>query len=193
VKRSKKQLIVLGFGTASLGLAFGAMTLETGAGAASSGGSTMTFPLTVVTGESGSVHQVASSDVSADMVGDVCDVTASAGNNVSVHPQSDLVVSSDGTQVTIANVEAVPGAVTTANGELTLGSTITVSVRLGPDGVFSGGGSVELVCTDVSPASTEPTTTTTSTTVPSAAVAGITESRSTVAAAAVATSPGFTG
>jgi hypothetical protein len=192
VKRSRKQLVVLGFGTASLGLALGAMTTEIGAGAAGSGPSTMTFPMTVVTGEFGSVHQVASSDVAADMVGDVCDVTASADNNGSVHPQSDLIVSSDGTQVTIANVEAVPGAVTIANGELTLGSTITVSVRLGPDGVFSGGGSVELVCTDASPAPTEQSTTT-STTVPSAAVAGITQSRPEVAAAAVAASPGFTG
>ena len=171
-------------------------------GADGAEGTTMSIsfpPTTVVDGAPGTVHEVASSDVAADQQGQTCSVTVTTMNNVSTHPQSDVLVDSDGTQVTAADVEAVPGASTTATGTLTLGSTVTVSVMLGPDGAFSGGGTVDLVCSAVEPTSTEPTSTTTpsttSTTEPAGALGAEVTAQPAPAAVlgAVEVAPGFTG
>ena len=130
-------------------------------------GTSISFPLTtVVVGEPGTIHEITSSDAPTDLVGQDCSVTATVDNNESVHPQSDLIVASGSDQVIVSDVEATPGGSTTAEGALTLGSTITVSVRLGPDGVFSAAGSVDLVCVEAAPG-------TTPTTPPLTAVAGI--------------------
>jgi len=108
----------------------------------------MTIPATTVErGDPGTVHLLTTSNVPADLVGQECSATAVAANNESVHPNSDLIVASGASQVVARDVEAAPGGSTTASGTVTLGTTVTVSVRLGPDGTFSGGGSVNFVCT----------------------------------------------
>ena len=135
----------------------------------------------------GGDHEITSSAVPADMVGQSCSVAVTAANNGSVHPQSDLVVASGSGQVTVPDVEATAGATTTAAGTLTLGTTLTVSVTLGPDGEFSGGGSVDLVCEVV------PVTVPTTTTQPLPAVEDVTVAQPAEVLAAVEVAPALTG
>jgi hypothetical protein len=179
MRRTTHHLVSFGFGLAGVALALGGSAGAVGAGQSTASVPSITFPLTTVAyGESGTIHEITSGAVPADLVGQSCSVTATADNNGSVHPQSDLIVSSGSGQVTVRDVEATAGATTTAAGTLTLGTMVTVSVQLGPDGVFSGGGTVDLVCAQAAPV----TTPTTEAVTPPAAVE-----------AAVVASPGFTG
>jgi hypothetical protein len=87
----------------------------------------------------GSVHVISVSNVDPAIVGSTCDVTITGENNASVHPNSDILISS-ANQVAVRDVERAAGAEDLpADGTLELGTTITVSVQLGGDGVFSGG------------------------------------------------------
>jgi LPXTG-motif cell wall-anchored protein len=87
----------------------------------------------------GSVHVVSVTDVDPAFVGGTCDVTVTGENNASVHPNSDILIDSANT-VVVPDVERAAGAEgIPADGTLQLGSTLTISVRLGGDGVFSGG------------------------------------------------------
>ena len=103
---------------------------------------------TVVRGNTGSVQPITSVNVANDMRGLVCDVTSRAVNQRSVHPNSDLIIRSNGTQVEIKDVEREANGVTPATGSLTLGNDISVSVRLGRDRIFSGGMHVEFDCSE---------------------------------------------
>ena len=186
--RSRNHLVSCGFGLLGVALVVGASVGVVGADQSTPSSTPISFPLTtVVTGDPGTTHEITSSAVPADMVGQSCSVTATADNNGSVHPQSDLVVASGSEQVTVPDVEATEGATTTAEGTLTLGTTLTVSVQLGPDGVFSGGGTVDLVC-EVVPV-TVPTTTTTQ----PPAVEDVTVAQPAEVLAAVEVAPALTG
>ena len=127
----------------------------------------ITIPIDVVARESGVLATV---PVPAELQGSSCNVQSEAENQSSVHPGNDLIVASGSDSVTLFNVEREAGALTTASGDLTLGSEVIVSLSLGPDGVFSGGiivtiGSCETVTTTTPPPSeTTSTTTTTPTT-----------------------------
>jgi hypothetical protein len=199
--KSRRQLVACGFGIlgVALGVGFAGSVGAQGAEAPTR----ISFPLTtVVRGDPGTVHPVATQDVPADMVGQTCAVTVTADNNGSVHPGSDLHVASGASDVVVADVERSAGAATKGSGSLTLGSTVAVAVELGPDGVFSAGGSVELACvqttTSTSTSSTSTSTTTaTSSTVPPAEVQGATLVRPAAQVAnrpaAVSASPRFTG
>ena len=113
---------------------------------------------TVVRGEPGSVHHIASVAVDPDLRGLECRVAARAANQSSVHPDTDLVVSSGGEEVILRDVERSPEVTTIGQGTLLLGDQVGVAVVLGPDGVMSAGMRVELTCSS-------PTTSTTTTTV----------------------------
>ncbi len=115
---------------------------------------------TVVTADEGSVTVLASADTPAEIIGLACVGVARAENQPSVHPDNDLIVTSGGDSIILEDVERAPGAVTTAEGLLTLGQTVTVSLRMGPDELFSGG--MVFTVEDCAP----PTTTTTTTTEP---------------------------
>jgi LPXTG-motif cell wall-anchored protein len=123
---------------------------------------------TVVRGEPGSEHLLATEQVAAENVGRECDVVAEGANNESTHPDTDLLVRSGGSEVVALDVERAPGVTTEASGTIVLGSDVSVFVRLGPDGVFSGGLVVTLDCAPPPPTTTTtteaPTTTTESTT-----------------------------
>ena len=126
----------------------------------------ITIPIDTVAHESG---VLATAPVPAEFQGSKCNVSAEADNNSSVHPGNDLIVASGFDSVTLFDVEREAGALTTASGDLTLGSEVTVSLSLGPDGIFSGGitvtiGSCETVTTTTPPPSETTTTTTSSTT-----------------------------
>lgn len=100
---------------------------------------------TVVTGPAGSQYVLAVVDVPVESRGETCDATAISTNQSSEHPDSNLVVSS-ATSVEILDVEKTAFGTVHAGGLMTLADAITVTLTLGPDGVFSGGISVEIDC-----------------------------------------------
>jgi hypothetical protein len=107
----------------------------------------LSIPLsTVITAASGSVTQLASRTVASENVGLVCGLQAIAKNQGSVHPNNDLIVRSGTSSVTIPNVERASGVNTEGNGTLTLGNTIVVELKMGPDRIFSAGLDVMLDC-----------------------------------------------
>ena len=128
----------------------------------------ITIPLTtVVRGAEGESFLLAEAPTGAD-AGCEAVVSATAHNNESIHIGNDLIVASGGNQVVLSDVESANGKVTTANGTLVLGDTITVTLVLGqadegrPRSVFSGGMTVTVSCTpDETTTTTAPETTTT--------------------------------
>ena len=116
---------------------------------------------TVVTAGEGSITVLATADTPPDLIGLSCVGVAEAINQPSVHPGNDLIVASGDDSIVLEDVEREPNAVTTAGGLLTLGPTVTVSLRMGPDEVFSGGIVFTIgECTPPTTTTTEPTTTT---------------------------------
>jgi hypothetical protein len=101
---------------------------------------------TVVRGAPGTVHVLNTTPVAPEDVGRECAVAAEGINNESVHPNNDLLVRSNTGEIVLADVERAPNVRTVATDTHTVGPEITVAVRLGPDGVFSGGMIVELDC-----------------------------------------------
>ncbi len=123
---------------------------------------TITVPVTTVRAPEGSLTTLATVNISAELVGTTCEVRTEATNNSSVHPGNDVIIESDGSSVVLFDVEGFGGKTTQASGVLVLGSTATVTLRMGPDEVFSAGLFV-FECSG-SPATTTTTTTTTATT-----------------------------
>ena len=121
---------------------------------------------TVVEGAPGSEHQVATAAVAPEDQGRECTVAAEGVNNESRHPDTDLLVRSGGGEVVAPDVEREPEAHTEASGTLVLGSEVTVFVRLGSDGIFSGGMVVTVEC---APPATSTTTAVTTPPAPEAA------------------------
>ncbi len=119
------------------------------------GATTINVPLnTIVRGNEGDIKPVRDPVSVADLnaqPGDICDVSALTGNPASEHSFNDLIVGSNGDEVTASNVEEFAGKTTQATGTLTLGSTVTFDVLLGPDEVFSGGMDVEFKCSSTPP------------------------------------------
>jgi hypothetical protein len=107
--------------------------------------------------------------VPSELMGATCQVTATAENQSSVHPDSNLIITSGSDSITLLDVERAPGAVTTASETLTLSSEITVSLEIGPDGIFSGGITVVAACDSAPSPSPSPTTTETPSPTPSEA------------------------
>lgn len=107
----------------------------------------MEIPIdTVVRGAEDTVHDLASRAVGPEFAGQECTVTSRAVNQISVHPNSDLIVKSGSSQVVVPDVESAPNATVVAEEVLTLGDEIAISVRLGEDGIFSGGITVTVEC-----------------------------------------------
>ncbi len=113
-------------------------------------------PVSVVNGTEGEVHLLWTEPVAADDVGKVCEVVLTRENNESTREGTDLILESGTSSMVAENVEHDTGP-HTFTGNLTLGSTITVSVRLGPEGAYSGGADVvEADCAATGPPATEP-------------------------------------
>ena len=105
-----------------------------------------TVPVSVVNGAEGEVHLLWTEPVAANDVGKECEIVLTRNNNESTREGSDLILESGTTSMVAENVEhdTAPEAFV---GHLTLGTTITVSVRLGPEGEYSGGADVvETTC-----------------------------------------------
>lgn len=116
---------------------------------------------TIVRGDPGSEHLLGSAEVPADLRGETCPVAAIAENQSSVHPGNDLLVATDGDSIVLENVERAPGVTTVAEDQLTFGSTLTVTLILGEDGVFSAGMVVKFCDVPVTTTTTTVDTTTT--------------------------------
>jgi LPXTG-motif cell wall-anchored protein len=135
-----------------------------------------------------SVHSVATYNPPADLIGATCTGFAEAENQGSVHPGTDIIISIGGDTVEMTNVEDVGGKVTNLTGTFVMADPVEVSVRIGDDGVTSGGLVVTFECTPAQPA--EPTTTSTiaapPTTLETSTTAAGGQAPATTAAAAVA-------
>jgi hypothetical protein len=106
----------------------------------------------------GSLHTVATHEVEPWLQGQSCAIHIEVTNNPSVHPGTELIISSGDDVVTVSDVESEPGTIVVQEGELVLGETVVAAVRLGPDGVTSGGFSVDFVCPEEPPTTVTPTT-----------------------------------
>lgn len=155
----------LGAGLGALGIVVGAL----GSAGAASDDIVITLDKSA-SGAPGDVITLGTQSVAGQYVGLTCQGTYSASNNASVHPDTQLIISSGGSSVTINGVEDAPGATRTATQPLTLGDTITIAVRLGPDGIASmSGEAVTMDCPAAATTTSSPTSTSTSTTVVGAA------------------------
>ncbi|MEO1061431.1 MAG: LPXTG cell wall anchor domain-containing protein [Actinomycetota bacterium] len=114
---------------------------------------------TVVREPEGSITPLVSIDVPPEGVGLTCTGEAVTSNQGSVHPNNDLLVETGGETFVFEDVEDQPGLTIPASGSFVLGETFTVSLRMGPDEVFSGGIRIQVDCAP-------PETTTTTTTAP---------------------------
>lgn len=101
---------------------------------------------TVVRGDAGSTHLLAQQEVEQDLRGMVCDIEATGENQKSVHPGNDIVIASGSDNVVLEDVERAANVITQADGQLTLGDDITVTLVMGDDRVFSGGMNLEFTC-----------------------------------------------
>ncbi|MCL1593978.1 MAG: hypothetical protein M3132_06475 [Actinomycetia bacterium] len=94
---------------------------------------------TVVRTAPGTLTQLADVATPPELVGFECAGLAVAANQNSVHPGNNLIIETGGTSVKMLDVEGAPNGVTTAEGVITLGERVVVTLEMGPDGVFSGG------------------------------------------------------
>lgn len=102
---------------------------------------------TVLHAPVGSITELATEAVPAQYHGQLCQVeSAVADNQQSTHPGNNLIVGSGGGQVVLENVEDQPDGHTVAEGVLTLGPTIVVSLEMGEDHTFSAGMIVSIDC-----------------------------------------------
>jgi hypothetical protein len=122
---------------------------------------------TVVRDAEGSVTELGRADVPEGFAGHQCEVRVHTQNQNSVHPGNDIVVKSGASQVLLPDVEGEPGKVIDSDSLLELGDVITVSLIMGPDGVFSAGSQVVVECVaeeTTTTAEVKPTSESTSTT-----------------------------
>ena len=144
-------VLLVGLAMATLALAAGPVTVI--------------IPLeTIVRGDPGEILPVRDpipvSELNAEP-GWFCNVAVIAGNGESEHDGTNLIIGSNGDEVTAFNVEATAGGITKAAGTLTLGETVTFDGQLGEDKVLSAGMSVVFECFEERPPSSTTTTTTT--------------------------------
>jgi hypothetical protein len=117
---------------------------------------------TIVRSKPGVVTELVVIDVPEQHQGASCDLDVIGQNQGSVHVGNDLLVESGESQVVVEGVEDTAFQTTPKSVEIVLGATITVSLVMGPDEVFSGGLTLSFDC----PPPPTTTTSTTSTTQP---------------------------
>lgn len=110
----------------------------------------------VAYGAEGEIIVIADQAVDASLVGQTCTGTVSVGNNESVHPNNDLIITSGDLSVTIPNVEEGANDISTGTGSVLLGETIRVELQFGADGVTSGGLTLTFDCSAPELPETEP-------------------------------------
>lgn len=116
-----------------------------------------------------SVTLVASAPVPAEFQGTNCIAEVEVDNQQSEHDGNDLIVASGGTSGELQNFETEAFGVRTVEIPLTLGTTVDVSLRMGPDEISSGGVFITVDCTQAVPPTTAPPEVGPGTTVPESA------------------------
>jgi hypothetical protein len=124
----------------------------------------LVIEFTVVTGEPGSTVTVATEEVEPWLQGQSCAIQVEVTNNESVHEGTEVIITSGDDVVTVSDVESEPGIKIIEEGQLVLDETVVIAVRLGPDGISSGGYSLDFLCPEAPPTTTTTTTTTTTST-----------------------------
>jgi LPXTG-motif cell wall-anchored protein len=129
-------------------------------------------------GPPGSIVIVGEADVEPEFQNVECIATAIVRNQESEHPNNDLLITSGDDTIVIPDVESHAFDTTEYLLPIVLGPTVSVALRLGGDGYFSGGIDVQFDCSQNSPSSsdlpdttvpdTDPTTTAPTTTAPNA-------------------------
>ncbi len=129
------------------------------------GAQDLTLPAgTVITGVPGSTVELGRVPIDQDLAGPQCTWEASVTNQESVHPGNDLIVRSGESVLVLSDIESAADKTTTESGSAYLSGEVVVSLRIGPDGIFSGGLDVTIrydQCTPVTtapPATAAPTT-----------------------------------
>jgi LPXTG-motif cell wall-anchored protein len=110
-------------------------------------------------GPAGSTLLIDEVAVDPALVGQTCEARTETENQESAHADNNLLVTSGGSTIVIADFESEPGEVTEGTGTLTLGTTVRVDLQFGPDEVSSGGFTVILECTPTTASTTTSTTT----------------------------------
>lgn len=127
----------------------------------------------VVFAPAGSLVPVGSVAVASDLQGRTCRTSVLTANQSSIHPENDLLIATGGSTARIEDVEDFTNGTNSWLVDVTLGSTIDMSVEMGPDEISSLGFTVEVDCSKPLVGTTVPvlassvttSTTTTSTTV----------------------------
>lgn len=94
---------------------------------------------TVIYAEAGSVVELGHVPVDASAAGPLCTWEISATNQSSAHPGNDIIVTSGDDSLILADVESSEGKVSATSGSVYLADEVVVTLRMGADGVFSGG------------------------------------------------------
>ena len=103
---------------------------------------------TGIRGEPGSVTTLATAEVDDDLVGATCEAVVIERNNESVHPDNDLIISSGTWSATLEDFESDALSVNEIEGQITLGETVVVELRFGPNGVSSAGFEIKFDCSN---------------------------------------------
>ena len=98
----------------------------------------ITIPVdSVLYADKDSITPVASAPVPAEFQGSACIAEVEADNQESVHLNNNLIISSGNTSGTVFDFESEAFGVTGAEIPLTLGTTVDVSLQMGPAQVSS--------------------------------------------------------
>ncbi len=124
-------------------------------GCASVAGAFTVPPAAITDGKEGEVRLLSTQPVDPVDVGKDCEVVLVSANNESTREGSDLIVQSGSSSMVAPNVEHDTLSHSFVD-HLTLGTTITVSVRFGPEGVYSGASDVEMNCPTTEAVTTPP-------------------------------------
>ncbi len=153
---------------AMLGTGLSALLMGTAMAFAPPAGATdLSLPTdTVVYAEEGSLIELGRAPVDTDLAGPLCTWEATVTNQNSAHPGNDIIITSGDSELVLSEVEATEGKVTTNQGSAYLSSEVVVTLRMGPDGVFSGGLDLTIRYDQCTTPTTVPETTVPETTVP---------------------------
>lgn len=149
-------------------------------------------------GDPGEEVLVASATVPADVVGLSCLLTGETVNQGSEHPDNDLLIRVGGDMRVFRDFEDERDIRYTFTESVVLADRVDIFVRLGPDGVTSGGFLISFECETPPTSSTTSSTTTlpastsstvTSSTVPSSTVPSTTVTTTSIAGPTTSTGP----
>ncbi len=101
-----------------------------------------------IRGEPGSITTLATAPVEDELVGATCQAELIETNNESVHPDNDLIITSGTWSETVENFESDALSVNVIQGGITLGETVVVQLRFGPNGVSSAGFELAFDCSN---------------------------------------------